>query len=56
MPGLGQHFVNSVLNRDQTLVLGTVMVYSILLLSLNLLVDIGYAFIDPRIEVGKGDG
>ncbi len=49
--GLGQHFVNSVLNRDQTLILGTVMVYSLFLLTFNLLVDIGYAFIDPRIDV-----
>jgi ABC-type dipeptide/oligopeptide/nickel transport system permease component len=52
IPGLGQHFVNSVLNRDQTLILGTVMVYSALLLLFNLLVDIGYAFVDPRIELG----
>ncbi len=51
IPGLGQHFVNSVLNRDQTLVLGTVIVYSAFLLTLNLLVDIGYAFVDPRIEI-----
>ncbi|HET6251131.1 MAG TPA: ABC transporter permease [Tepidisphaeraceae bacterium] len=51
IPGLGTHFVNSVLNRDQTLILGTVMVYSIMLLSLNLLVDVGYAFIDPRIDI-----
>jgi len=51
IPGLGQHFVNSVLNRDQTLILGTVMIYSIFLLTFNLLVDIGYAFIDPRIDV-----
>jgi oligopeptide transport system permease protein len=52
IPGLGQHFVNSVLNRDQTLILGTVMVYSVLLLTFNLLVDLSYALIDPRIEVG----
>jgi oligopeptide transport system permease protein len=51
LPGLGQHFVNAVTNRDQTMVLGTVMVYSALLLTLNLLVDIGYAVIDPRIDV-----
>jgi oligopeptide transport system permease protein len=51
VPGLGQHFVNSVRNRDQTLILGTVMVYSVLLLSFNLLVDIAYAFVDPRIDV-----
>jgi ABC-type dipeptide/oligopeptide/nickel transport system permease component len=51
IPGLGQHFVNSVLNRDQTLVLGTTIVYSAFLLTLNLLVDVGYAFVDPRIEI-----
>lgn len=51
VPGLGQHFVNSVRNRDQTLILGTVMVYSLFLLSFNLLVDVGYAFVDPRIDV-----
>ena len=49
--GLGWHFVNSVINRDQTLILGTVMVYSVFLLAFNLMVDIGYAFIDPRIDV-----
>jgi ABC-type dipeptide/oligopeptide/nickel transport system permease component len=43
--------VNSVRNRDQTLILGTVMVYSLFLLSFNLLVDIAYAFIDPRIDI-----
>ncbi len=51
IPGLGTHFVNSVLNRDQTLILGTVMIYSIFLLGLNLLVDVGYALVDPRIDV-----
>jgi ABC-type dipeptide/oligopeptide/nickel transport system permease component len=49
--GLGWHFVNSVTNRDQTLILGTVMVYSIFLLVFNLMVDVGYVFIDPRIDV-----
>jgi oligopeptide transport system permease protein len=56
LPGLGQHFVNGVKNRDQTLILGTVLVYAAFLLTLNLLVDIGYAFIDPRIEItGKAE-
>lgn len=49
--GLGWHFVNSVTNRDQTLILGTVMVYSVFLLTFNLLVDIGYVFVDPRIDI-----
>src|SRR5579862_9410737 len=51
IPGLGQHFVNAVKNRDQTLILGTVLVYAAILLALNLVVDIGYALIDPRIDV-----
>ncbi len=51
IPGLGQHFVNSVKNRDQTLILGTVMIYSAFLLSLNLIVDVLYVFVDPRIDV-----
>lgn len=53
IPGLGQHFVNSVRNKDQTLILAVVMIYSTLLLVLNLVVDIGYAFLDPRIEVSR---
>jgi oligopeptide transport system permease protein len=54
LPGIGQHFVSGVKNRDQTLILGTVMVYSFFLLGLNLLVDLGYSFIDPRIEMSDG--
>jgi ABC-type dipeptide/oligopeptide/nickel transport system permease component len=50
IPGLGQHFVNSVLNRDRTMILGVVLVYSLFLLTFNLLVDIAYAWVDPRIE------
>ena len=53
IPGLGREFVTSVQNRDQTLILGVVMVYSVLLLSLNLLVDIAYTLVDPRIEVSS---
>jgi oligopeptide transport system permease protein len=56
IPGLGQHFVNGVKNRDQTLILGTVLVFALVLLVLNLLVDIGYAFIDPRIDVTEKQG
>jgi ABC-type dipeptide/oligopeptide/nickel transport system permease component len=54
IPGMGQMFVDSVTNRDQTLILALVMVYSALVLSFNLLVDLGYAFIDPRIDVTAG--
>lgn len=51
VPGLGEMFVQSVQNRDATMVLAQTMIYSALLLTLNLLVDIGYAFVDPRIDV-----
>src|SRR6187549_242611 len=55
IPGLGQHFVNSVLNRDRTLILGTVMVYSVMLLTFNLLVDLAYGLVDPRIDIEAED-
>lgn len=52
IPGLGQHFVNSVLNRDRTLILGVVLVYSAFVLVFNLVVDLLYGLVDPRIEIG----
>ena len=51
LPGLGSHFVTAVLDKDQFLILGIVLTYSTLLVGLNLLVDVAYAFVDPRIEV-----
>jgi oligopeptide transport system permease protein len=51
IPGLGQHFVNSVLSRDQMLILACVLVYSAVLVVMNLLVDVLYTFVDPRIEL-----
>ncbi len=51
IPGIGRYFVTSALNRDYTMVLGTVVVYSVLLLSFNLAVDILYAYLDPRVQV-----
>jgi len=49
VPGLGQHFVNAALNRDAGLVLSTVLVFSALLVAMNTLVDVLYAWLDPRI-------
>ena len=49
IPGLGQHFVNGCLNKDIPLVLGAVMVYSALVVAFNVLVDVAYAAVDPRI-------
>lgn len=54
IPGLGQHFVFSVLNRDRTLILGVVLVYSVFLLAFNLIVDLSYAIVDPRIDLAGG--
>ncbi len=51
IPGLGSFFVNSALNRDYTLAMGTVLLYSGLLITLNLVVDLLYAVIDPRVEL-----
>lgn len=50
LPGIGTHFVRSALNRDYNLVLGTIILYSTVLVFLNLVVDILYTFIDPRVS------
>lgn len=50
IPGLGQHFVRGALNRDYTLVLGIVVYYATLVILLNLIVDLLYGVIDPRIR------
>ncbi|MDH3549339.1 MAG: ABC transporter permease subunit, partial [Gammaproteobacteria bacterium] len=50
IPGLGQFFVRGALNRDYTLVLGIVVFYATLIIALNLLVDILYGAIDPRVR------
>jgi oligopeptide transport system permease protein len=50
IPGVGTHFVDSALHRDHPLILATVLLYAVLLVIFNLLVDIGYAWLDPRIR------
>ena len=50
IPGLGQFFVRGALNRDYTLVLGIVIFYAALIIALNLIVDILYGVIDPRVR------
>ena len=50
IPGVGQFFVGGALNRDYTLVLGIVIVYATLIVLMNLLVDILYGVIDPRVR------
>jgi len=51
IPGIGRYFVSSALNRDYTMVLGTAVFYSVLLLLFNLIVDVLYAYLDPRVQV-----
>ncbi len=50
IPGLGQFFIRGALNRDYTLVLGIVVFYATLIVFLNLVVDILYGAIDPRVR------
>ncbi len=49
VPGLGQHFVNAALNLDPGLIMSTVLVFSALLVAMNVAVDVLYAWADPRI-------
>jgi oligopeptide transport system permease protein len=50
VPGIGQHFVNGVLNKDLFLIMGVVLIYATILIVFNLAVDVLYRWIDPRIE------
>ena len=50
IPGMGDFFVTSIGNRDYQIILGSILVYSILLVLANLFVDIAYAWMDPRIR------
>ncbi len=50
IPGLGREFVEGALNRDYTLVMGTVIVYGALIILFNLLSDIMYGVLDPRVK------
>lgn len=50
IPGVGRYFVDAALNRDYTLVMGTVVVIALFTIAFNLIVDILYAFFDPRVR------
>jgi oligopeptide transport system permease protein len=50
VPGVGRYFVDAALNRDYTLVMGTVVVIAIFTILFNLIVDILYAVVDPRVR------
>jgi oligopeptide transport system permease protein len=50
IPGIGIFFINSMLNRDYTMTLGLALLYAILVIGLNLVVDFAYTLLDPRIK------
>jgi oligopeptide transport system permease protein len=50
VPGLGRYFVTGALNRDYTLVMGVVVFYGVLIIALNFLVDLAYAWLDPKVR------
>ncbi len=50
IPGLGRYFVQGALNRDYTLVMGVVVFYGVLIIIFNLIVDLLYKWLDPRIK------
>jgi oligopeptide transport system permease protein len=52
IPGMGRFFVTAVTNRDYPLVMGVTLVYAALVIAANLLVDLAYAWLDPRIRLG----
>ena len=51
LPGLGKYFVTSALQRDYTVVMGVVILYAGLILTLNLIADVVYAMLDPRVKL-----
>lgn len=50
IPGMGKYFVTSITNRDYPVIMGTILLYVVFLVIANLLVDIMYAYLDPRIR------
>jgi oligopeptide transport system permease protein len=50
IPGIGRYFIQGALNRDYTLVMGTVIVYAVLIILLNLIVDLLYGLLDPKVK------
>lgn len=50
LPGIGRYFIQGALNRDYLLVMGIVVFYGSLIIFLNLLVDLAYGFLDPRVR------
>jgi oligopeptide transport system permease protein len=54
IPGIGSYFVQGALNRDYTLVMGVVIFYGVIIIVLNFIVDMLYAWLNPRIRYDEG--
>jgi oligopeptide transport system permease protein len=52
LPGIGRYFVEGALNRDYTLVMGVVIFYAVIIIVMNLIVDLLYAVLDPKVRLG----
>ena len=52
IPGIGRYFVQGALNRDYTLVMGVVILFATLIILLNLVADIMYRVLDPKVRLG----
>ena len=50
LPGMGKYFVTSITNRDYPVIMGTILLYALVLVFANLVVDLVYAWLDPRIR------
>jgi ABC-type dipeptide/oligopeptide/nickel transport system permease component len=50
IPGMGKYFVTSITNRDYPVIMGTILLYAVFLVLANLVVDVVYGFLDPRIR------
>jgi ABC-type dipeptide/oligopeptide/nickel transport system permease component len=50
VPGMGKYFVSSITNRDYPVIMGTILFFAIIIVLANLIVDLTYAWLDPRIR------
>ena len=55
IPGIGKYFVESIINRDYTIIMATTVILSIMVIVMNLVVDIAYKIVDPRITLSSTD-
>ena len=53
LPGIGRYFIESALDRDYPVVMGTVIFYSVVIVFFNLVADLLYGIVDPRIRLGE---